>query len=328
MRTRLSIVLFAALAIGCGGTDTPTGPTPPVVPGAPTISCPANVTAGTTGSNTAVAFPAPTLSGGVAPVTLSCSPTSGSVFNLGATVVACTATDALSRSATCGFSVTVSRIPTLQRTRFLAFGDSLTAGEITVPTTTALDAEGFPSLKHILVPAASYPTQLQTLLRNRYITQQTAIVVTNAGLPGEAAQDGQFRFPGVLAAVSPEVVLLFEGANDLALDGAVGVTRAANGIERMARDARARGARVFIASLTPPRGGGRNSLPPELVTSLNSRLRTIATGEGAVFVDLYQALVSNIPTFVGSDGLHLTEVGYQRVAETFSTAIQTALEVR
>jgi lysophospholipase L1-like esterase len=197
-----------------------------------------------------------------------------------------------------------------------------------VPTTTALDAQGFPAFKLILLPAASYPTQLQTLLRNRYITQQTGIVITNAGLPGEAAQDAPVRFSGVLASVAPEVLLLLHGANDLALDGAVGVTRAANGVERMAREARNRGARVFIASLPPPRPGGRNTLPAELVTSLNSRLRIIATGEAAVFVDLYQALVSNIPTFVGTDGLHLTEVGYQRVAETFSTAIQSALEVR
>ena len=64
------------------------------------------------------------------------------------------------------------------------------------------------------------------------------------------------------------------------------------------------------------------------VSSLNTRLRAIATGENAVFVDLYQALVGNITLYIGVDGLHPTEVGYQRIAETFFSSIQVNLENR
>lgn len=329
MAARCTFLFVVALTLGCGGSDTPTSPSRPggggdVVAG-PTITCPANISASTTTTTAQVAFPAPTASGGLAPVTVSCTPASGASFPLGSTSVSCTATDSLSRSASCGFSVNVTRIPTLQRTSFLAFGDSVTAGEVSVPTSSATTVGGFPSFKLIVVPGASYPTQLQALLRTRYITQQSAITVANAGVPGELATAGARRFPGVMSSVRPEVVLLLEGYNDLAL-GVGFASSAASAIETMAKEARNRGARVFIASLTPPRMGGKNSLPVDWVTNLNGRLRSVAAGENAVYVDLYQALVGNVTTYIGSDGLHPTEVGYQKMAEAFFTAIQANLQ--
>jgi hypothetical protein len=92
---------------------------------------------------------------GQIPVTVACAPASGSQFPLGSTSVTCTASDALNRQATCAFTVSVTRLPTLQRTSFLAFGDSVTAGEVTVPTTGA-HARPIPSFT-LVVPAASYP---------------------------------------------------------------------------------------------------------------------------------------------------------------------------
>lgn len=329
MRLRLAVLPVLLVMAGCGGdssSDTPTRPDP--IPTGPTITCPANVAATTTTTTAQVAYPAPATAGGQLPVTVACTPGSGSQFSVGSTNVSCTATDALNRQASCSFSVSVTRLPTLQRTSFLAFGDSVTAGEITVPTSSASGFEGFPSFKLVVVSAASYPTQLQALLRTRYITQQAAITMANAGVPGERATQGAQRFPSVMSQVRPEVVLLLEGYNDLSLLGSAGVNPVATAIETMARDARTRGVRVFIASLTPPRSGGRNTLPAGIVTNLNARLRTIAMGEGAVFVDLYQALVSNITLYIGVDGLHPTEVGYQRMAETFFAAIQANLENR
>ena len=331
MTARLTILILAALAVGCGGSDTPTSPSNPgggsggdVVSG-PTIVCPANISASTTTSTAQVAFPAPTVSGGLAPVTVSCTPTSGATFQLGSTNVSCTASDSRSRQAVCGFSVNVVRIPTLQRTSFLAFGDSTTAGEVTVPTSGGTTIDGFPSFKLVLVPSASYPTQLQALLRTRYITQQTAISVASSGVPGERATTGATRLPGVLSAVRPEVVLLLEGYNDLAL-GVNQVGPAATAIETMAKEARNRGARVYIASLTPPRPGGRNALPADWIATYNARLRSVAAGENAVFVDLYQALVTNVTLYIGTDGLHPTEIGYQKIAETFFNSIQATLQ--
>jgi lysophospholipase L1-like esterase len=274
-----------------------------------------------------VSYPQPITRGGLAPVTVTCSPFSGSTFPVGTTTVACQAVDARNTAAACTFAVLVSRTPTLTRTRFLAFGDSTTAGEVSSPTATGLsDTEAWNS-PLIVVPSASYPTQLLNLLTTRYTTQASSLQVTNAGVSGEAASEGGVaRFPGVMSTVRPEAVLLLEGYNDLNLYGSRGISAAIAALDTMAKEARGRGARVFLASLTPPRPGGRNSIDPALVIEFNSRLRTLASGEGAVFVDLYSALQSSLTTYIGIDGLHPTEAGYRRMAEEFFVAIRATLE--
>jgi len=54
-----------------------------------------------------VTFSAPTASGGTAPVSVSCEPSSGSFFSVGVTQVTCTARDARGNTTTCTFTVTV-----------------------------------------------------------------------------------------------------------------------------------------------------------------------------------------------------------------------------
>jgi lysophospholipase L1-like esterase len=151
--------------------------------------------------------------------------------------------------------------------------------------------------------------------------------MTNAGKPGEWAVAGAERIPGVLTSVRPEVVLLLEGYND-PLEFSSGMNAAVSAIDTMAKEARFRGARVFIASLTPGRPGGSHAIAPSLVMSYNSRLRTVAEGERAVFVDLFGALSSDVNTYIGIDGLHPTEAGYRRMADTFFAAIRADLEVK
>ena len=98
--------------------------------------------------------------------------------------------------------------PRLSRTRFLAFGDSFTAGEVTNPSTNTQVIGKF-----VLVPSASYPSVLQSRLQATYTNQVPAISVTNAGEPSERILDGAQRFPGVFDATRPEVLLIMEGAN-------------------------------------------------------------------------------------------------------------------
>jgi lysophospholipase L1-like esterase len=250
------------------------------------------------------------------------------MFNAGPTNVQCTAADAAATSVSCSFIVTVNApVPRLSRTRFLAFGDSLTSGEVTVPT-GAISESGSPYFKLAVVPAASYPTQLLQMLRARYTDQASILEMTNAGKSGEWAQDGVLRLPGLLSSVRPEVVLLLEGVNDLGATGTTGISAAAAAIQRMAADSRARGARVILSTLTPMVANNSKGIPISQVTLLNDRIRTIAAGEGAVLVDAYAALSTDLARYVGVDGLHLTEAGYQRLADLFFTAIRGDLEVR
>ncbi len=328
MVARFVFVLVALVAAACGSDSRgPTQPSPD--PGqALRLTCPAAATASTTGTSMPVTFATPSATGGRAPVTVSCAPASGTIFPLGSTTVACTATDARAATAACSFAVTVTRVPTLSRTRFLAFGDSITLGEVTVPVTSAADQARFPFGKLQIVPSASYPTQLHSLLTGTYTAQTGDIAMTNAGRSGEAAIEGVVRFPGVMSTVRPDVVLIVEGYNDLNTYGTSFISRAVSAIETMAKEGRGRGARVLIGSLTPPRPGGRNSITTFDVTEFNIRLRNMTLGEGAVYVDLYTPLLGNVTTYIGTDGLHPTEAGYRRIAEEFFTAIRATLESR
>jgi autotransporter-associated beta strand protein len=76
---------------------------------APTIVCPANITAvppilGATCVN--VSYPAPVVADNCPGASFACSPASGSCFPIGTTTVTCTATDASGNTASCSFAVT------------------------------------------------------------------------------------------------------------------------------------------------------------------------------------------------------------------------------
>jgi hypothetical protein len=97
--------------------------TPPAFGGTP-----ADVTAEATGpEGAAVVFATPHATDVVGPVTVTCSPASGSVFPLGATTVTCTATDAHGNAATTSFTVHVA---------------DTTAPEIHLPAGLTLEATG------------------------------------------------------------------------------------------------------------------------------------------------------------------------------------------
>jgi len=233
----------------------------------------------------------------------------------------CVATDALSRTGSCTFSVTVAGPPRLRLSRIMAFGDSLTEGATVIsndPYATVHPAE------------TSYPSVLKQLLSARY-TGQT-ITVTNRGQVGEQAWRALERFINTFRADLPEIVVLQEGYNDFRVaqgekQDQVGIENAVHGMTELAGEARRRGARVFICTLAPSRPG-RLQVPTWALLTINDRYRQIARGEGAVLVDIYSALVTDLNGNVSIDGLHLTPLGYQRVAETVSAAIRADLEIK
>jgi len=210
--------------------------------------------------------------------------------------------------------------PRISRTRFLAFGDSFTAGEVTNPTSAV------PSGIHklILVPAASYPTQLQSQLRTTYAAQAASITVVNSGEASERILDGNQRFPGVFDANRPEVVLLMEGANGLPQVG----PDISTGIMRiMVQKAKDGGARVFVGSMIPQVAGRpRATTPVSELLAYNNTLQIMSTQESVTYVDLYDPMLPDAATLIGSDGLHPTEAGYRKIADLFFAAIRTSFE--
>ena len=308
-----ALLSIVSLLAACD--DSPTSPTTAL-----SLSCPASFEVQSRdGRPLVVTYPPPLPLGGAAPVSVTCTPPSGSVFPVRTTAVTCTATDAKQATASCGFTVTVTPPPYLRYTRFLAFGDSLTEGQdgIAAPTGTG----GYVPL--VVRPEIAYPTRLQEKLIARYVAQTPQVI--NRGVGGERATTGVNRLPTEITSVRPEVVLLLEGANDIAGGNAAGLTPAANALRTMVRDTRSRGLPVFLATLPPqdptrPRGSGA-----ALVVPLNDLIRRIALEEGAVLVDLFAAFNGDL-TLLGPDGLHPNEAGYLRMADTFLLVIRERLE--
>ena len=271
-------------------------------------------------------FDTPNASGGEGAVKVSCSPGSGSTFPIGATTVTCTATDTLNRTATCTFDVNIAKLPTLSKTKFLAFGDSITAGEVTFPISVS-PVTGQRVTKQVVVPSAAYPTVLLNTLRGRYSAQASSIEVFNYGVGGEKVVNTRNRFFSALNATRPDVLLLMEGANDIPLGEDGAASSAANEIRIWVAEAKARGIRVFLATPTPGRPGNRQ-IQPILLVDYANRMRRVAEQESVTLVDIYSLMLPDVQRYIGVDGLHPNELGYARIADLFFQAIQSALEVR
>lgn len=211
------------------------------------------------------------------------------------------------------------KIPHISRTRFLAFGDSITAGEVTSPVSAA---GGIGKL--VVVPAASYPSVLQSRLTSTYTAQASSIIVTNSGVSNEPILDGVTRFDQVFPTSRAEVVLLQEGVNGLNF---VGPDTSTGLMRIMVQQAKNGGAKVFVGSMIPTvPGRPRATISPAALVAYNSVLQIMCTQEGVTYVDLYDSMLADAATLIGSDGLHPTEAGYRRIADLFFAAIRTALE--
>jgi lysophospholipase L1-like esterase len=343
VNTHLRLGILTAVAIlcagGCGSTVAPTPPPPTEDP--PTISCPAPLTLQLTGTASAVtATYTPTVVNGKAPVTTACTPPSGSSFGPGQSTVNCTATDALQRTSPCSFTITVSAAvpPKLTVTRFVSFGDSITAGEDGV--------DGGPNTNYLCVPkvaptggirqrvilpvAQTYPGQLQAQLSARYTTQSPTVL--NRGCPGESVAaptgDTRTRFDAIVGTGQYDVVLIMEGSNDLYTPMWTDpVTQAANAIRFLVTDAKASGVRPLLATIPPMNPAGRRGNGAMLVPALNDRIYQVGAAENLAIVDVYAAFNGNL-SLIGDDGLHPTAAGYQVIAKAFADAIKSSLEVK
>lgn len=303
---------------------TPTAPTGPSGP-APLIACSGDLAAGGRGGTQTVTYAAPTVTGGVAPVTTTCAPASGAAFPLGTNTVTCVATDAAAQTASCVFAVRVTGTQ-IGVKKFETLGDSLTEGE-----------NGLPFQISVIDATNAYPTKLRTLLDGAFPGQ--GIVVANRGLNGQRIEQTLEQLPAYLAADRPEVVLLLGGFNNLTLPCHYGITTAAANcdaavefvedtlrecIRLIKRTASVR--YVFVGTLTPPGPVAPNAardlrIDPSAIAEVNSRIRFTALIEGAVLVDTYAAFLGNEPDYTSIDGLHLRPLGYQAIADVFFARI-------
>ena len=345
-------VLLTGVTASCGGSDSPTAPTPSMsgTPTATLMSCPPPVARQSLdGLGIRITWNLPTVAG--LPVDkASCSPVSGTPFPIGTSTVTCTANEPTLASS-CSFSIAITPPDqALGFTKFMAFGDGITAGFVgdsfqlplgatarQIPALLrASGARPIPGFSSAVQPVSSYPAQLQNLLAPAYPTQQ--ISVANEGLSGELAAEGVSRMTAALLAGQPEVLILFEGFNDIILAllnrpsddvTPISIAPIADNLFSMALNAQGRGAEVLLATLTPVTDAREESDPGTraAVTALNAEIRSIAAqlGLGGV-VDLYAAL-DGISGLIGADGYHPTVSGYRRIAEIFFAEVVSRYDV-
>jgi lysophospholipase L1-like esterase len=324
----LLVVLVSVSCSSTPTTPTPPPPPPPPVANPPSISCVEGISRATINAGgMTINFDNPSTTDGQGTVSVQCTPESGTTFPIGTTEVSCTATDTLNRTASCSFNVAISKLPTLSKTRFLAFGDSITAGEVTVPLGGSLIGGAGTITRQVVVPTASYPSVLLNTLRGRYAAQASSMEVFNYGFGGEKVVNTRARFFSALNATLPEVLLLLEGANDIPLGEDGAASSAAQEISVWVAEAKARGIRVFLATPVPGKPGSKQ-IQPILLVDYANRMRRIADVQGVALVDLYNLMLPDANRYIGVDGLHPNEAGYARIADLFFQAIQGALEVR
>ena len=318
-------------------TTLPTAPSPLSEDkvGVLAIACPTNqVVQSLNGTDATVPYSPPQVSGGQAPVESSCDPVSGATQAIGTTTATCSASDALGQTASCSFVLTVQPAAQISKVRFLAFGDSLTAGVTSEAVALLLE------------PSKSYPFKLQQMLASNYPTQ--TITIANAGLPGEFATDGVFRIGAQVDGVRPDVVLIMEGTNDLGRP-MFSLPATAVALDGMVAEARGRGADAIIATLPPIRVKAGSFHNAQDLADLNSTIRSIGFSRGIPQVDTFSAIsqancVSTPTSFgfegpggrlpfatsfpcIGRDGLHPTAQGYEVIAQAFLDVIVQTYDI-
>lgn len=157
----------------------------------------------------------------------------------------------------------------------LAFGDSLTEG-----VGVAEDD--------------SYPAVLAEL---------TGIKVINAGISGETTAEGLSRLPTVLDRTQPDLMILFEGANDILRDHDLRATR--ENLARMIEIASDRNIDVLLVGVPAKK----------LLSDTAPFYGELAERYDLVFEDNVVAKLLRDPD-LKSDMVHFNEAGYQFLAES------------
>jgi lysophospholipase L1-like esterase len=317
------VVAVAGSGCGSGAAVQPS----PVIED-PVVNCPADISVTAHNlTNPVVTFDVPVPSKGSPPVTVVCTPGSGNTIKVGVTAVTCEASDSRAHKASCTFSVRVAAIPQLAKTRFLAFGDSVTEGK----TKTF-----FPSI--VQVPdkrfnaAGSYPEILNARLTSRY--QDQALVMVADGFGGELAGEGKLRLQVDWPQFIPDALLLMEGTNDITdttTSTVPGMAAAMDSVIDALRNeiqfAKGKGARVFLATLLPLAPPvAPNSIAA--IPTLNARIKALAAEQSVTLVDVNAAVpVTMISTL---DGIHPKpgSDAYSLIADEWMKAIVATMEVK
>lgn len=199
-----------------------------------------------------------------------------------------------------------SPAPAAAAVRYLAFGDSITAGVGDDPSRSE----------------PGYPPRLETLLRDAGIDAE----VENHGVGAERTPEGLTRIDSVLAG-GGDVLLLMEGSNDVSRNISMETTRF--NLNQMALKAERQGLEAVQATLIPRIPWASVDSKNIFNQRLNELIRNMAGGRGRKLADNFEVFGSTPNAF---DRLYIQDAvdrvghpnadGYDLMARTFSEVVQ------
>lgn len=196
----------------------------------------------------------------------------------------------------------LSRILTLDRDKYIGFGDSITYGII------AYEA----------APEKGYVPRLEKLI-DENIKEST---VVNQGVGGEKTSEGLSRIHSVINEEQAKTIFLMEGTNDVK-DENISMDTTAFNLKKMAERCLDFGMIVFLASIIPK--DPWEGMIKERILELNEKIESVASALNISFVDQFEAFGGYHADHLYSDATHPNEDGYQLMAETWYAALVDSL---
>jgi acyl-CoA thioesterase-1 len=180
----------------------------------------------------------------------------------------------------------------LNGSRWVALGDSITAGSDTVAT---------------FARGQSWPTYLGAT------SQEAMHLVFNAGVTGTTSTSGLARYAADVSSRDPSLVTIMLGNNDIS--NSVPIATWKTNIAALVAAVRADHAAPVLVALAP------SNVYQQTVTTWNHWLRRYAGSQSITLLDPYAALVDpatgDYLAAMSSDGIHPTDAGYSAMAELF-----------
>ena len=153
----------------------------------------------------------------------------------------------------------------------------------------------------------------------------------NRGISGQTTPQMLIRFRPDVIALSPKVVVILAGINDIAGNtGPSTLEMIEDNLASMTELAQSNGIRVVLSSVLPaidfPWRPGLEPAPK--VIALNKWIKSYAAKRRAVYLDYHSAMSDangGMRAGLASDGVHPTEAGYRVMAPLAEQAIAKAL---
>lgn len=139
--------------------------------------------------------------------------------------------------------------------------------------------------------------------------------VLNCGISGDTTQNILWRIThGELEGISPRVVVLLAGINNLGRDPRLAPDELARELQRLVETVRAKSpeSKILLLSIFPTAAPG--SPIRARIIATNQRLASLADGESIIYLDIHDAFLGpdgQMPASITPDGLHLNERGYR-----------------